>query len=144
MRASLLIIRLDVQNGQHVVGEMMDTVMEETYPELTLLEPNSIIIIMNGFIKDDDDESCSEQMKLWNIYANYDDAYEINHEREELFEVYESPVCNVRRYMMINYSFNNDDKYVAIKEDEYDDLTKRGMPSLPRNLSDNGRRMDGD
>ncbi|GJS64585.1 hypothetical protein Tco_0679149 [Tanacetum coccineum] len=100
--------------------------------------------IMEGFIKDDDDESRSEQIKRWNIYANYDDAYEINHEKEELCEVCESPVCNVRRYMMIKYSFNNDDEYVAIKEDEYDDLTKRGMPSLPRNLSDNGRRMDGD
>ncbi|GJU10328.1 hypothetical protein Tco_1132724 [Tanacetum coccineum] len=78
---------------------------------------------MEGFIKDDDDESRSEQMKRWNIYANYDDAYEINHEREELCEVRESSVCNVRRYMMIKYSFNNDDEYVAIKEDEYDDLT---------------------
>ncbi|GKA26730.1 hypothetical protein Tco_0712839, partial [Tanacetum coccineum] len=79
--------------------------------------------IMEGFIKDDDDESHSEQMKRWNIYANYDDAYEINHEREELCEVRESPVCNVRRYMMIKYLFNNDDEYVAIKEEEYDDLT---------------------
>ncbi|GJX50563.1 hypothetical protein Tco_0277408 [Tanacetum coccineum] len=43
--------------------------------------------IMEGFIKDDDDESRSEQMKGWNIYANYDDAYEINHEREELCKV---------------------------------------------------------
>ncbi|GKE21562.1 hypothetical protein Tco_1433074, partial [Tanacetum coccineum] len=79
--------------------------------------------IMEGFIKDDDDESRSEQMKRWNIYANYDDVYEINHEREELCKVCESPVCNVRSYMMIKYSFNNDDEYVAIKEDEYDDLT---------------------
>ncbi|GJR10844.1 hypothetical protein Tco_0793496 [Tanacetum coccineum] len=75
------------------------------------------------FINDDDDESPSEQMKRWNIYVNYDDACEINHEREELCEVRESPVCNVRRYMMIKYSFNNDDEYVPIKEDEYDDLT---------------------
>ncbi|GKB19212.1 hypothetical protein Tco_0853135 [Tanacetum coccineum] len=29
------IIKLDVRNGQHVVGRMMDTVMEETYLELT-------------------------------------------------------------------------------------------------------------
>ncbi|GJQ94414.1 hypothetical protein Tco_0005553 [Tanacetum coccineum] len=73
--------------------------------------------IMEGFINDDEDELRSEQMKRWNIYANYD------HEREELCEVRESPVCNVRRYMMIKYSFNNDDEYVAIKEDEYDNLT---------------------
>ncbi|GKB32925.1 hypothetical protein Tco_0872326 [Tanacetum coccineum] len=38
--------------------------------------------IMEGFIKEDDDE----------------------------------------RYMMIKYSFNNDEEYVAVKEDEYDDL----------------------
>ncbi|GJT29404.1 hypothetical protein Tco_0909679 [Tanacetum coccineum] len=41
--------------------------------------------IMEGFI--DDDESHYEQMRRWNIYTNYNDAYEINHEdneREEL------------------------------------------------------------
>ncbi|GKE38337.1 hypothetical protein Tco_1461742 [Tanacetum coccineum] len=82
--------------------------------------------IMEGFINEDDDESRYEQKRRWNIYTNYDDAYEINHEdneREELCEVHELPVCNVRRYMMIKYSFNNDEEYVAIKEDEYDDLT---------------------
>ncbi|GKB76245.1 hypothetical protein Tco_0943140 [Tanacetum coccineum] len=82
--------------------------------------------IMEGFIKEDDDESRYEQKRRWNIYTNYDDAYEINHEdneREELCEVHELPVCNVRRYMMIKYSFNNDEEYVAVKEDEYDDLT---------------------
>ncbi|GJR56077.1 hypothetical protein Tco_1406598 [Tanacetum coccineum] len=46
--ANLLTIKLVVRNGQHVVGEMMDSVMEETYLELTLLETCSIIRIMNG------------------------------------------------------------------------------------------------
>ncbi|GJV46497.1 hypothetical protein Tco_1431033 [Tanacetum coccineum] len=81
--------------------------------------------IMEGFIKEDDDESRYEQKRRWNTYTNYDDAYEINHEHnksEELYEVHELPVCNVRRYMMIKYSFNDDDEYVAVKEDEYDDL----------------------
>ncbi|GJU07232.1 hypothetical protein Tco_1123662 [Tanacetum coccineum] len=82
--------------------------------------------IMEGFIKEDDDESRYEQMRRWNIYTNYDDAYKINHgdnESEELCEVHELLMCNIRRYMMNKYSFNNDEKYVAIKEDEYDDLT---------------------
>ncbi|GJT50698.1 hypothetical protein Tco_0976855 [Tanacetum coccineum] len=82
--------------------------------------------IMEGFIKEGDDESRYEQKRRWNIYTNYDDAYEINHEgneSEELCEVHELPVCNIRRYMMIKYSFNNDEEYVAVKEDEYDDLT---------------------
>ncbi|GJV89452.1 hypothetical protein Tco_1533390, partial [Tanacetum coccineum] len=82
--------------------------------------------IMEGFIKEDYDESCYEQKRRWNIYTNNDDAYEINHKdykSEELCEVHELPLCNIRRYMMIKYSFNNDEEYVAVKEDEYDDLT---------------------
>ncbi|GJY73063.1 hypothetical protein Tco_0477494 [Tanacetum coccineum] len=80
--------------------------------------------IMEGFINED--KSCYEQKRRWNIYKNYDDAYEINHEdneREELCEVRKLSVCNVRRYKMIKYSFNNDEEYVAVKDDEYDDLT---------------------
>ncbi|GJS13928.1 hypothetical protein Tco_0408400 [Tanacetum coccineum] len=82
--------------------------------------------IMEGLINEDDDESCYEQKRQWNMYTNYIDAYEINHgnnEKEELCEVHELPACNIRRYMMIKYSFNNDEEYVAVKEDEYDDLT---------------------
>ncbi|GJT90027.1 hypothetical protein Tco_1078872 [Tanacetum coccineum] len=79
--------------------------------------------IMEGLINEDDDESCYKQKRQWNMYTNYDDAYEINHEKEELCEVHEPPVCNVRRYIKIKYSFNNDEEYVAVKEDEYGDLT---------------------
>ncbi|GJZ90508.1 hypothetical protein Tco_0662435 [Tanacetum coccineum] len=112
--ASLLTIKLDVWNGQHVVGRMMDTVMEETYPELTLLETNSIIRITS----DDDDESHYKQERRWNIYTNYDDAYEINHEdneKEELCEVYELLKTNTmilqsqekRRAELAKKSFGN-------------------------------------
>ncbi|GJZ52020.1 hypothetical protein Tco_0606535 [Tanacetum coccineum] len=79
--------------------------------------------IMDGIINDD--ESCCELKRKWNIYTNYDDAYEINHEdngNKELCEIYEPSVCNIRKYMMIKYSFNDDKEYVAVKEDEYDDL----------------------
>ncbi|GJU06634.1 hypothetical protein Tco_1123064 [Tanacetum coccineum] len=65
-------------------------------------------------------------MRRWNINANYNDAYETNHEdnkSKELCEVHELPVCNIRRYMMTKYSFNNDEEYVPVKEDEYDDPT---------------------
>ncbi|GKB20469.1 hypothetical protein Tco_0854392 [Tanacetum coccineum] len=79
--------------------------------------------IMDGVINND--ESCCELKRKWNIYTNYDDTYEINHEdngNKELCEIHEPPVCNIRKFMMIKYSFNDDDEYVAIKEDEYDDL----------------------
>ncbi|GKA56542.1 hypothetical protein Tco_0755614 [Tanacetum coccineum] len=51
--------------------------------------------IMEGFMDEDDDKSCYEQKKRWDMYTNYDDTYETNHE-----------------------------EYVAIKEDEYDDLER--------------------
>nr|GEV54832.1 hypothetical protein [Tanacetum cinerariifolium] len=37
-------------------------------------------------------------------------------------ETHELLVCNIRRFEMIKYSFRDDEEYVAIKEDEYDDL----------------------
>ncbi|GJW74355.1 hypothetical protein Tco_0133725 [Tanacetum coccineum] len=45
--------------------------------------------IMEGLIKDDDDESRYEHMRRWNINANYNDAYEANHENNEKEELYE-------------------------------------------------------
>ncbi|GJR94719.1 hypothetical protein Tco_0266893 [Tanacetum coccineum] len=83
---------------------------------------------MEGLIEeDDDDESRYEQWRRWNVYTNYDDAYEINHdvaEREELCEIHELSVCNIRRFEMIKYSFRQDKEYVVIKEDEYDNLAR--------------------
>ncbi|GJW75509.1 hypothetical protein Tco_0134879 [Tanacetum coccineum] len=61
--------------------------------------------IMKGII-DEDDESSNE-----------------DEERCELFDDQERPVCNIRRFDMIKYSFGDDKEYVAVKEDEYDDLT---------------------
>ncbi|GKB77192.1 hypothetical protein Tco_0944087 [Tanacetum coccineum] len=128
IHASLSIIRLDVRNGQPVVGERIYQDLE-WYEALEDCELKDEALrnkdIMEGFINEGDDESHYEQERRW-IYTNYDDAYEINREdnkREELCEVHELPLCNIRRYMMIKYSFNNDEEYVAIKEDEYDDLT---------------------
>ncbi|GJX02999.1 hypothetical protein Tco_0188915, partial [Tanacetum coccineum] len=89
--ANLSIISLDVQNGQPVVGERMVIVKEEICPVLTLSETRSITKTLN---EDDDDESRYEQRRRWNVYTNYDNAYEINHdvvEREELCEIHEFP-----------------------------------------------------
>nr|GEU50712.1 zinc finger, PMZ-type [Tanacetum cinerariifolium] len=50
-------------------------------------------------------------------------AYEDNDVKNgELCEVRKLSVCNVWRYTMIKYSFNKDEEYVAVKENEYDDL----------------------
>ncbi|GJY62341.1 hypothetical protein Tco_0462998 [Tanacetum coccineum] len=116
--------------GTYIIGNQLHYQDYEWYEALEDSELKDKALrnkaIMKGFIKEDDDESRYEQKRQWNIYTNYDDAYEINHEdneREELCEVHDLSVCNVRRYTMIKYSFNNDEEYVAVKEDEYDDLT---------------------
>ncbi|GJW51336.1 hypothetical protein Tco_0092687 [Tanacetum coccineum] len=51
--------------------------------------------IMEGFIKDDDDEAIHEPL-----------------------------VCTIQRFEMIKYSFGQGEEYVAIKEDEYNDLAR--------------------
>nr|GEV16214.1 hypothetical protein [Tanacetum cinerariifolium] len=59
-----------------------------------------------------------------NYYNNFLDKNEHeDEERCEQFNDQERPVCNIRRFKMIMYTFEDDGKYVAIKEDEYDDLT---------------------
>ncbi|GJY36280.1 hypothetical protein Tco_0421658 [Tanacetum coccineum] len=86
--------------------------------------------IMEGLIDDDnDDESCYEQKKRWNIYddTNHDHKHEIDHEadkREELCEIHEISVSTIRRFRMIKYSFEQDEEYIVVKEDEYNDLTR--------------------
>nr|GEV88157.1 hypothetical protein [Tanacetum cinerariifolium] len=52
--------------------------------------------------------------------------YENEHEdkkRCELFDDHKLPVCTVRRFEMVKYSFGQDKEYVAVNEDEYEDLT---------------------
>ncbi|GJS36904.1 hypothetical protein Tco_0535286 [Tanacetum coccineum] len=120
--ASLSTIKVDVPNGQHVDYEWYEALEDSELKDEALRNK----AIMEGFINEHDDESRYEQKIRWNLYTNYNDAYEINHEdnkREELCDVHELPVCNIRRYMMIKYFFNNDEEYVVVKEEEYDDLT---------------------
>ncbi|GKB54883.1 hypothetical protein Tco_0905636 [Tanacetum coccineum] len=87
-------------------------------------------VIMEGMI-DDNDESSNNGWRRWDGYeiANHyqeEREYENEHEDEErceLFDDHELPVCTSRRFEMIKYSFGQDEEYVAIKEDEYEDLT---------------------
>nr|GEU64110.1 hypothetical protein [Tanacetum cinerariifolium] len=56
--------------------------------------------------------------------------YENEHEDEkrcELFEDHKLLVCNVRRFEIVKYSFRQDKEYVAVNEDEYEDLTSTNI-----------------
>ncbi|GJR15939.1 hypothetical protein Tco_0798591 [Tanacetum coccineum] len=59
--------------------------------------------------------------------------YEMEHEdkeRCELFDDQERPVYNIRRFDMIKYSFGDDEEYVTVKENEYDDLTSTSKEAI--------------
>ncbi|GKE18092.1 hypothetical protein Tco_1425669, partial [Tanacetum coccineum] len=86
--------------------------------------------IMEGLISDD--ESSNDCWKRWKsheiYYHDYDEGEYENETHEEGHELYgiktrEVQVCQIKRYKMIKYSFNNEEDYVVVKEDEYDDLT---------------------
>ncbi|GKD38503.1 hypothetical protein Tco_1258710 [Tanacetum coccineum] len=53
-----------------------------------------------------------------------DDDVESNNKAQEL------PVCTIRRFEMIKYSFGQDKEYVAIKEDEYKDLMNTSKEAI--------------
>ncbi|GJW27150.1 hypothetical protein Tco_0040961 [Tanacetum coccineum] len=86
--------------------------------------------IMEGIINEDD-ESHNEGWRRWDGYTIHDheerenEEEQENEERCELFDNHhqETPVCKIRRFKIIKYSFGEDEEYVAIKEHEYDDLT---------------------
>ncbi|GKB65259.1 hypothetical protein Tco_0921445 [Tanacetum coccineum] len=59
-----------------------------------------------------------------------DDNDESNEERCELFDDHELPVCTIRRFELIKYSFGQDEEYVPIKEDEYKDLTNTSKEAI--------------
>nr|GEV75306.1 hypothetical protein [Tanacetum cinerariifolium] len=97
------------------------------------LKPMNIIKktgFMNGTrIGDESSNDCWKRRKSHEIYYHdYDEGEYENETHEEGHELCgiktrKVPVCQIKRYKMIKYSFNNKEEYVAVKEDEYDDLT---------------------
>ncbi|GKB16962.1 hypothetical protein Tco_0850885, partial [Tanacetum coccineum] len=88
--------------------------------------------IMEGLINEDD-ESSNNGWRRWDGYeiADHDQEereYENGHEdkeRCELFDDCELPVCNIRRFEMIKYSFGDDEEYVDVKKDKYPTALER-------------------
>ncbi|GJS17957.1 hypothetical protein Tco_0412429 [Tanacetum coccineum] len=65
--------------------------------------------------------------------------------RDTKKERHDPSVFNIRRFDMVMYSFKDNEKYVGIKENEYNNLTNTSKDTCraPRNLLHDGRRMDG-
>ncbi|GJW86100.1 hypothetical protein Tco_0159245 [Tanacetum coccineum] len=122
--------------GAYIVGNTLRYQNIEWYEALEdgklkdeALKNKAIII---GMI-DKDDESHNEGWRRWDGYVNTihdhkERENEEEHENEERCELFdnprqETPVCKIRRFEMIKYSFGQDEEYMAIKECKYDDLT---------------------
>nr|GEU92046.1 hypothetical protein [Tanacetum cinerariifolium] len=58
--------------------------------------------------------------------SNNSDVQEIEEQHKERRRdtSHNALVCKIKRFEMIKYSFGKNEEYVAIKESEYDDLTK--------------------
>ncbi|GKD28019.1 hypothetical protein Tco_1234233 [Tanacetum coccineum] len=64
-------------------------------------------------------------------YSNFFDVMKNkDEERCEVFDDHERLVCNIRRFEMIKYSFRDDEEYVGIKENEYNDLTNTSKEAI--------------
>ncbi|GJS21912.1 hypothetical protein Tco_0450544 [Tanacetum coccineum] len=120
--------------GAYIVGNILPYQDLEWYDALknSKLKEEALKnkAIMEGMI-DDNDKSSNDGWRRWDGYeiANHDQEereYENEHEDEErceLFDDHELPVCTIRRFEMIKYSIGQDEEYVVVKEDEYEDLT---------------------
>ncbi|GKD26012.1 hypothetical protein Tco_1232226 [Tanacetum coccineum] len=122
--------------GAYIVGNSLNYQDFEWYEALkdSKLKDEALRnkAIMEGLINEDD-ESSNDGWRSWENFENtsgdrYDREYENDQEDEERCELFddttqELPVCTIRRFEMIKYSFGQDEKYVAVKEDAYEDLT---------------------
>ncbi|GKD38868.1 hypothetical protein Tco_1259075, partial [Tanacetum coccineum] len=69
--------KTDVQNGQLVAGEMMDTVMEETYLDNIKLATKSIIKIMS-------EESNGDAWSSYSLIDEWSDREEVNNKEPDV------------------------------------------------------------
>ncbi|GJV89058.1 hypothetical protein Tco_1532996, partial [Tanacetum coccineum] len=95
--------------GAYIVGNSLHYQGFEWYEDL-----------MDGELK----EEALRNKDIMEGLINDDESSDEEDERHELCgdETHELPVCNIRRFKMIKYPFGDDEMYVAIKEDEYDNL----------------------
>nr|GEY79155.1 hypothetical protein [Tanacetum cinerariifolium] len=102
------------------------------------MNPHQLNILANLLIKKLDVQS--------GLHVAREKMDTIDHEVDEIPEIcsnetHELPVYNIRRFEMIKYSFGDDEEYVVVKEDEYDDLTRRYGVSVPALTKDYGNKI---
>ncbi|GJW95048.1 hypothetical protein Tco_0174720 [Tanacetum coccineum] len=96
--------------GAYIVGNTLRYQSLEWYDAFKDIELKEEALrnkaIMEGLINEDV-ESNNEDNERYELCGN---------------ETHDFLVCNIRRFEMIKYSFGQDEEYVAVKENEYEDL----------------------
>ncbi|GJQ89531.1 hypothetical protein Tco_0000670 [Tanacetum coccineum] len=107
-------------SGAYIVGNTLPYQDLEWYEALKDSELKEEALrnkaILDGLINEDDESSNNDHDQEEKEYENEHE----DEERCELFDDHELPVCTIRRFEMIKYSFGNDEEYVAIIEYEYE------------------------
>ncbi|GJW69036.1 hypothetical protein Tco_0123460 [Tanacetum coccineum] len=104
----------------------MDIVMEETCLEPTILKLTLLPRFKGTSWKDTSKRAKFLKNKAIMEGLINDDVESNNEDKERLIiddTTKNLPVYIVRRFEMIKYSFGDDEEYLAVKEDEYEDLT---------------------
>nr|GEX96649.1 hypothetical protein [Tanacetum cinerariifolium] len=117
----------DIHNNTFSVTNEEDAIEHIEY-FLRIVDP---IDLLNEGMINDNDESSNDGWRRWDSYdiGNHDQEereYENKHEDEERSELshdHDLSICTIKRFEMIKYSFGQDEEYVAVKENEYEDLT---------------------
>ncbi|GJS55189.1 hypothetical protein Tco_0628551 [Tanacetum coccineum] len=104
-----------------VIKEEFEKIMDVKVEDVSLTCDTQLEIfnMENDDFEDDDDDMGYDPFDAAFIkWLRGDDEVELTDDEsfDDMNEVAE-------RYMIIKYSFNDDEEYVAVKEDEYDDLT---------------------
>ncbi|GJX33835.1 hypothetical protein Tco_0245392 [Tanacetum coccineum] len=68
------------------------------------------------------DEALRNKAIIEGLIDEEDESSNNDKEIFELFDDHELSVCNIRRFEMVKYSFGDNEEYVDVKEDEYDEL----------------------
>nr|GEY83168.1 hypothetical protein [Tanacetum cinerariifolium] len=126
--------------GAYIIGNILRYQDLEWYDALKDIKLKEEALknkaIMEGMIEEDK-ESSNEGWRRWDDFDNTNrdnksknEMKNEDEERCEVFDDHERPVCYIRRFEMVKYSFKDDEEYVAIKENEYDDLTNTSKDAI--------------
>nr|GEY04340.1 hypothetical protein [Tanacetum cinerariifolium] len=135
-------IKMNRKNAYELKGKLLDDLQNNAFGETNGEDVDKLRVVVFPISLVGDAWRWFDGVKGSITSWEYDNEHK-DDGRHELCgnETHELPVGNIRRFEMIKYSFGDDEEYVAIKEDGYDDLTSTSKDAC-RAYQDIFRIMD--